>query len=220
MYRTLLATLVLAIPSALFAQVTLDGPYQVNYASNLNLGDGVVNVTNTGASAGDNTPVVNGNSYGDICVNAYVYAPDQELAACCSCLVSPNSIHAWPVVFGSGALLANVNNTTVLGSINSTHSVVIKLLATAAVGIPSLGASCNRPDTPGTVVSGLVAWGTHSHPTNTSTVAITETPFVNSTLSGGEFGKLTSDCNFVLTRGSGSVCPGCITGGLNLNTGL
>ncbi|MBV9939032.1 MAG: DUF11 domain-containing protein [Acidobacteriaceae bacterium] len=42
--------------------------YQLNYASNLNLGDGVVNLTNSGASAGANTPVVGQNSYGDICV--------------------------------------------------------------------------------------------------------------------------------------------------------
>jgi hypothetical protein len=218
MYRTILATFVLAVPTVLFAQAG-DSPYQVNYASNLNLGDGVVNVTNDGASA-TAPPIVNGNSYGDICVNAYVYAPDQELAACCSCLVSPNSIHAWPVIFGSGALLANVNNTTVANSIATTHSVVIKLLATQAVGIPSLNVSCNRPDTPGTLVAGMIAWGTHSHPTNTPSVAITETPFVNGTLSAGELSKLTGDCNNLLTRGSGSVCPGCITGGLALNTTL
>jgi len=220
MFRKAIASLILAVPASLFAQVTLDGPYQVNYASHLDLADGVVNVTNSGASAGSNVPVVNFNSYGDICVNAYVYAPDQELAACCSCLVSPNSLHSWPVSFGTSNLLHNVNNTTVLASINATHSVVIKLLATAPNGIPALTDSCPRPDSPNGVVNGLVAWGTHSHPTNVPGAALTETQFVNSSLSTGELGKLTNDCRASLTTGSGSQCPGCLTGGLDLGTSL
>jgi len=212
--RTTIALAALTIPAALFGQnpITADSPYQVNYASHLDLGDGVVNVTNSGASAGGNVPIANGNTFGYICANVYVYAPDQELAACCSCAVSPNSLHAWPISFGPGNLLSNVNNTTTLRSINETHSVVIKLVATAATN-----GTCARPDAPDGLATGMVAWATHSHPTNTSTVAITETPFVPATLSAGEAGKLTQDCGFLLTRGSGSVCPGCITGGLGVS---
>jgi hypothetical protein len=162
----------------------------------------------------------------------YVYAPDQEQATCCTCLVSPNSLHAWPVVFGPNALLANPGNLNAAAVINSTHSVVIKLLATYPTGSfssatntcagPTLGASSSNGTSIATaaVAYGMVAWGTHSHPTNTATVAITETPFVNSALSQGEVGKLTGDCFVALHEGSGQQCPGCITGGLALGTSL
>jgi len=214
--KTLAALAALSIPVAMFGQnpITADGPYQVNYASRLNLGDDVVNITNDGASAGANVPIAGGNTFGYICANIYVYAPDQELAACCSCAVSPNSLHAFPVSYGPGNLLSNNNNTTVAQSIvNGNSSVVIKLLATAATG-----GTCAGPGNPGTPVNGMLAWATHSHPTNTATVAITETEFLNGSLSAGELGKLTQDCSFMLTRGSGTVCPGCITGGLTAPT--
>jgi hypothetical protein len=215
--KVLSSLAVLAIPAALFAQnpITADSPYQINYASNLNAGDGVINVTNSGASADGNEPIVGGNTYGDICVNAYIYAPDQEQATCCTCLVSPNSLHSWPIFFGTGNLLSNVTNGTVLNSIrNNNYSVVIKLVSTVASGIPGT-ASCPSPAAPNAVANGLVAWGSHSHPTNTGTVAITETPFVPATLSAGEYAKLRNDCSFNLTRGSQQVCPGCRLGGLN-----
>jgi hypothetical protein len=218
--RVLSSLAALAIPAALFAQnpITADSPYQINYASNLNAGDGVINVTNSGASAGGNEPIVGANTYGDICVNAYIYAPDQEQATCCTCLVSPNSLHSWPIFFGTGNLLQNVTNTAVLNSIrNNNYSVTIKLVATAPAGIPGT-ATCASPGSPDGLVTGMVAWGSHSHPTNTATVAITETPFVPATLSAGEAAKLTNDCRFNLTRGSQVQCPGCRLGGLN--TGL
>lgn len=228
MFRKVLASLVLALPASLLAQDSLsttaasDGAFAVNYASNLHLGDGVVNVTNTGASAGTSTPLVNRNSYGDICVNAYVYAPDQELAACCTCKVTPNALKSWPIIYGPNSLLANTRNGFVLDAIRrGNNSVVIKLLATVASGISGNDPNSSFCPNPGNVIStigrpttGMVAWGTHSHPTNTATVAITETQFVNSTLSVGEFRKLVDDCNNLQGGGSAPLCPGCQYGGL------
>lgn len=218
MILKVLSSLALALPLVMYGQST-DSPYQVNYASNLNAGDGVVNVTNSGASA-TNTPIVGGNSYGDICANVYVYAPDQEQATCCTCLVSPNSLHSWPVSFGPGNLLQNVTNGTVLNSIRTGNSsVIIKLLATRATNAgEGLNASCPSPANVATdanpLVTGMMAWGSHSHPTNTGTVAITETQFGSATLSAGELAKLTGDCSNNLTRGSQMQCPGCRVGGL------
>ena len=198
----------------MFGQVTLDSPYQVNYASNLNIGDAVINVSNSGASA-TAQPIVNANTFGDICVNAYIYAPDQEQATCCTCLVSPNSLHSWAVSFGPGNLLTNVPEGGALASIKATNSVVIKLLATVATGAgPTLADTCPRPDAPNALATGLVSWATHAHPTNTTQAAITETPSTPSSLSTGEFLKLTQDCNGNLTRGSQMQCPGCRVGGL------
>jgi hypothetical protein len=230
-----LGSLTLSLPMFGQSDVTTssaqDGNFQVNYASNLERGDGVVNVTNSGASAGTNTPLVGRNSYGDICVNAYVYAPDQELASCCTCKVTPNSLHSWPVYFGPNALLANLQNTAIQnalrGSLNGNISVVVKLYATIANGISGTDPNSSTCPNPGNVIStigrattGMVAWATHSHPTNTAAVAITETQFVNSTLSTGEYNKLITDCNNLQGGGSQRLCPGCQYGGLgvSLNT--
>lgn len=243
MLRTVLLCLALSLPAILFAQeppafpvvqnnATFDGPYQINYASNLDLGDGVVNVTNTGSSAGPTMPINGSNTVGDICVNVYVYAPDQEQATCCTCLVSPNSLHAWPVIFGPNALLANPANLFAAIVINTSHSALIKLLATLPTSSPgSATATCAGPtlgagSTGGTTISaadvvyGMVAWGTRAHPTDTGAITITETTFVNSALSQGEVGKLTGDCFATLQEGQGQQCPGCITGGLALSTHL
>jgi len=212
----LLSSFVLALPLTMFGQAPPEYPYQVNYASNLNLGDSVVNIVNSGTSAGSNIPIVGANTYGDICANIYLYAPDQELATCCTCLVSPNSLHSWAISYGPGNLLSDVPpGGGVAASINATHSVVIKLLATAPTGAgTSLGDFCPRPDIPNAVAPGMTAWATHAHPTNTATVTITETLFAPASVTSGELGKLTNDCNYSIGRGVFFVCPGCRLGGL------
>lgn len=186
--------------------------FQVAYVSNLNVGDGVINVTNAGTSAGSKIPIANGNTFGDICVNVYVYAPDQEQAACCSCLVSPNSLHSWPVIFGANALLNSVNIVNEIGG-GPTHSVVIKMTATAPIGANTANPTCD-PTAQGTLVEGMQGWSSRAHATNATQLAITETPFVSRNLSPGEYGKLTTDCSVTLHEGGGKFCPACGLGGL------
>jgi hypothetical protein len=224
--KILLSLATVLIPAAMFGQYLNDGTginrdaFQVNYASNLQLGDAVVNVTNAGTSAGANVPVPFGNNYGDICANIYVFDPDQEMAACCTCLVSPNSLHSWPVGYGAGALLSGT------GGGNAHHSVTIKLLATNPIPAPN-GTTCDPalgyrdaaahtalPANGYALAPGMAAWATHSHPTNTPTVAITETPFENKVLSAGELGKLTQECSAIVTQQSSQFCPACGLGGL------
>ena len=200
--------------------VSPEDAFQVNYAANLQSGDAVVNVTNAGTSAGLNVPVPFGNNLGDICANIYVFDPDQEMAACCSCLVSPNSLHSWPVGFGAGSLLSLVGGGT------AHHSVAIKLLATNPIPAPN-GTACDPalgfrdaaahavlPANGYNLVPGMTAWATHSHPTNTATVAITETAFASKDLSLGELGKITQECGAIITQQSSGFCPGCGLGGL------
>lgn len=211
----LFSSLILALPLAMYGQNPPEYPYQVSYASNLNLGDGVVNIVNSGTSAGSNIPIVGTNTYGDICVNVYVYAPDQEQATCCTCLISPNTLHSWPVSFGPNNLLQNVTIPSALFSIRASNSLVIKLLATVASGA-GVGTAdyCPRPDTPNDVAAGMTAWATHAHPTNTTTAAITETLFAPASVVSGELGKLTQECHNNLTSGNQVQCPSCRTGGL------
>ena len=77
MYLKLFATLAtLAVPAAMFAQASpevinpvgsnLEDVFQVNYASNLQLGDAAINITNAGTAGGD------------ICANIYVFSPDEQ----------------------------------------------------------------------------------------------------------------------------------------------
>jgi hypothetical protein len=171
--------------------ITADSPFQVRYAANLNIGDSVVNLTNTGAT---------GNN---ICVNVYTFAPDEQEISCCTCQVTPDGL-------ASLSVKNSLINNTLTGVIPT--AVVIKLIATTG--------SCNAA-APGGLVTGLSAWGTtlHALPVTpgspATTYGVTETPFTPSTLSPAEFERATSLCGFIQTDGSGAgICGGCSTGGL------
>ncbi len=184
----------------------LESAFQITYASNLNLADGVINIVNSGSASTDVAPS-SSNVSGAMCINAYVYQPNDQLLACCTCPASPNSLHSWPVIYGTQALLANAPTKP--------NSVVIKLVATQA-GSTSTPTNivCDPTfqNAPFALVPGLTALSTRAHPTNTNAYAITETPFKKVALSTGEGSKLQSDC-MGLPQAT-KLCPACTTGGL------
>jgi hypothetical protein len=178
--------------------------FQVRYASNLNIGDSVINITNGGTQGGTEPS-------GNICVNVYAFDPAEEMVSCCSCNVTPNALNSLSVKTDITA------NTATPGIPNS---VVIKLLATQ-----SSFRSCNAANpTPGNLSSGLVslakgmvAWGTtlHAVPTSPVTYGVTETQFAQPPLSLSELNRLTSTCGFIQSNGSGfGICNACRLGGL------
>ena len=194
---------------AAYAQpnATTDTPYQVNYMSNLNIGDSVVNITNDGAHGAGLGSGTSASVTGAICANVYVYNPDEEIVSCCSCPVTPNGLVS---LSGKSDLINNPLTPA------TPTSIVIKILATAPVG-----GTCNNSallsGTP-TIVSGLLAWGTHLH-ANTSaaagTYSVTETRFSPAILSAGEEARLAYGCGVVANVGSGfGVCNSCRLGGL------
>ena len=194
---------------AAYAQpnATLDTPYQVKYASNLTIGDSVINITNTGARGAGLGFGTSASVTGAICANVYVYDPSEEVVSCCSCPVTPNGL------VSLSARNDLINNPLTRG--NPT-SIVIKILGTVPVG----GTCNNSALLAGTVTTtpGLAAWGTTIH-ANTSaaagTYAVTETAFTPSTLSAGEFARLQYGCGVVANVGSGfGVCNSCRLGGL------
>lgn len=187
--RTFLTLAALALPAGLFAQ---SDAYQVRYASNLNIGDSVVNLTNTGA--------VNGfDPAGNICANVYVFDAREEMASCCSCPVTPNGLNS---LSARRDLISN----TLTGVVPT--SIVIKLTATRPVG-----GTCD-PGAPGGYVPGLRAWGTTVHAAPVG-YAVTETPFAMATLSASEASKLTTQCSFIGVVGSSyGICKSCRVGGL------
>jgi hypothetical protein len=160
--------------------------FQVKYAANLNVGDSVINFSNSGAQG-----AVDG---GNICVNVYGFDPTEELISCCTCLVSPNALESLSV---QNSILSNTLTPA------KPNAVVIKLVAS----VPGTGA----------LASGMLAWGTtlHSVPTPPLGYRVTETPFTNGTLSSSELNRITSQCGFNQTDGSGfGICAGCAAGGL------
>jgi hypothetical protein len=133
--------------------IAADSSYQVKYAPNLNIGDAVINITNTGANGGVGLGSgTTASVAGAFCANVYVYDPSEAIVSCCSCPVTPNGL------VSLSAVSDLINNPLTRG--NPT-SIVIKLLATVPVG-----GTCNNSallaGTP-TLAEGMAAWGTTLH---------------------------------------------------------
>jgi hypothetical protein len=211
-----LSTVALAQPGAIPTPVAAPiDAFQVRYASNLPIGDSVVNLTNTGTL----TLPTGLTTTGNICVNVYTFDASEELISCCSCLVTPNGLNSL------SARADLISNTLTPGV---PTSIVIKLLASTPLGLSptGTGGNCN-PSSPvatpagpgvfGSLVPGMRAWGTtlHALPTTPVTYGVTETSFLPSTLSPAELTKLTLFCGFIQANGSGfGICKSCRTGGL------
>ena len=165
--------------------------FQVRYAANLNIGDSVVDITNTGAAA-----------FGNLCANVYTFDPAEELISCCTCSVTPNGLQSLSVL---KSLISNPLTPAV------PTAVVVKVVATTGSCNAATAASAN-------LAHGLLAWGTTLH-LNSSTAAasysVTETKFSNADLSAAELAHITSTCGFIQSNGSGfGICKGCAAGGL------
>jgi hypothetical protein len=188
-----------------FAQpnVTVDSPFQVRYASNLNLADSVINITNSGARGAGLQSGTGAGVTGAICANVYAFSPDEQMIACCSCPVTPNGLRA---LSAQRDLISNTLTPAV------PTSIVIKLLASVPIG----GSCTGSAAAPGALTSGMLAWGTTTHAGPAAgDLSSTETPFLPATLSAGELSRLTNLCTFILANGSGfGVCPTCQLGGL------
>jgi len=196
------------------AQVSLDNQFQVRYASNLNIGDSVVNISNTGARGGvTNTAGTTAGIGGAICANVYTFSPDEQMVACCSCPVTPNGLV-------SLSARQDLTSNTLTPAVPT--SIVVKILATVPVGgsCTNSAATVGAPE-PATQAPGLVSFGTtiHALPTTPVTYGVTETPFTPASLSATERNKLGSLCGFILANGSGfGVCRSCRLGGLGAQT--
>jgi hypothetical protein len=178
------------------APVAHDTPFQINYATNLGVGDSFVTLTNSGASSTVATPVQNGN----LCINVYTYDPAEELVSCCSCPVTPNGLEFLSV---KNDLIAR----TLTPAIPS--SVVIKLVSSSAP-------TCNPATVgrPGNLLApGMVAWGTTLAQTSAGVYTPERTPFTPATLSGAELNRMTTLCGFIQSNGSGyGICASCRPG--------
>ena len=172
--------------SAAFAQ----GTYFVDYYANNVPASGFdqwIRVVNTGLNG---TPLT--SPVGDICANYYVFDNIQEMAACCSCRITPNEYRAARV----GADLTSNPLTPIIPRFG-----VVKVVTTPYAG------SCN----PTAALTGANAdlarvWGTHLQVTG-GAAYVTESEKIPSTLGAAEAAFLPSACSFVQYLGSGfGVC--------------
>jgi len=192
--------------------------YQINYLANLNIGDGVINITNAGALGADAFGPFAGTT-GRICVNVYAFSPDEQEIACCSCLVTPNAlVHL--------SARTDLISNTLTGVVP--NSIIVKLLATVPGGptnpnsgnqgpFTASGCSPAQPFTFNNLAPGMRAWATRLHalPTSPVTYGVTEGVFQQAALSQGELNKLIGLCQFISGNGSGAgICKTCTLGGL------
>ncbi len=190
------------------ASIFVGPAFQVRYTSNLSLGDGVINITNTGATGASLFGPGFGANVGNICVNVYAFSPDEQLISCCSCLVTPNGLASLSVV-------NDLTSNTLTGV--RPGSIAVKLLSTVA-GTGGSATDCTNSAstavTTATLADGLAAWGTSVHPSPTGT-AVTETAFTPSTLSFGEAASVAARCTNIIGNGSTfGICRACRSGGL------
>ncbi len=188
---------ILACTIVAFAQTpnTVDSPFLVRYAANLNVGESYINMINTNADNDEYTI----NRLTNICVNVYAFDPNANLLACCTCLLTPNSVQHMAVV---GDILANVSGVL-------PTSVVVKLLAT----LPNITkTTCGGAATANsqTLTNGLLAYGTTLHQGPTGVFG-TETAFGPATLTDADFRLMTNSCA-AISKTSNGICGTCKLG--------
>lgn len=191
------------------ATLVVGANFLIRYASNLDQGDAVVNISNTGVNGALLFGPGFGGAAGNLCVNLYAFSPDEQLVSCCSCLVTPNALVSLSV---ANDLLFN----TLTGL--RPNSVVIKLLATGTggtVNAPSFsGASCSNSAAllaAPLALDGITAWGTTIHAVR----KLTETPFLPASLTAAELASISNRCTNIIGNGSSfGICRSCRAGGL------
>lgn len=185
--RTIVMTAALsALPFAARAQTDV---FAVNYYANANApgADATVRITNPGTN-GAPSPV------GDLCALIYVFSPDQQLAECCGCKVTPNGLRTLSVKSD----LTNNPLTPV-----TLVTGALKLVSSTATAAGECNAATATP-TPE-----LIAWATHVQWSGSGGTAVTETPFEKATLSSPELGVLTEKCGDIQDNGSGHGICSC-----------
>jgi hypothetical protein len=199
-----------AVPAAGYA----DSAFQVRYASNLAIGDSVINFSNAGSSSSVDGIAGGGAQNGDICANIYAYSPDEQLVSCCSCNVTPNALNSLSVKND----LASNTLTPIIPS-----ALVIKVLATEGGSLCTANKAASVAANQ--LKAGLLAWGTTIHalpslPGAAVEYGVTETAFASpSSLSEAERSRMTQLCAFIRANGSGyGICKSCKVGGLGASS--
>ena len=183
-----------------------DTSFQLHYAANLNSADSLIDVVNTGYNGASANGPGFGAAIGNLCINAYAFSPDEELLACCSCLITPGATASLSVKND----LISIANTAEMPA-----SMTVALVATLA-GTGGTGSSCTNSAALATSTSfplapsGMQAWDTGVHLTATSVLATTESPFLPATLSPSAMASMAGRCAATYGNSGGTgICNSC-----------
>jgi hypothetical protein len=190
----LLGLVLVAVPGRAQTQTDV---FAVNYFDNVSSDgpDANVRVTNPGTTG---APTLADPTAGDLCALIYVFRPDQQLAECCGCPVSPNGLLTLSIRsdLTSNPLTADPFVNGVIKIVSSTGTV-----ETNPQGQSHLKCDATAP----TPTPTLVEWGTHVQ----NSGALTETAFEVSPLGSDELAALTDKCGDIRDNGSGHGTCSC-----------
>jgi hypothetical protein len=161
---------------------------KVNYFAN-NVGaapHATVRVTNPGTA-----------NWTNLCAMVYVFDNDQQMSECCGCITTPDGLRTFDV-------RTNLTTNPLTGVVSNNGD--IKIVSSAVNNSP-----CD-PTANVTPRPTLRAWATHIQNVVGAAYPITETDFLDATLSAGELASLQADCYFVNRLGSGRGICSCGTG--------
>jgi len=190
-----LTVLCVALAGVLLGTVSVaQDVYQVNYYANAQTDapDATVYIDNPGA-----------NNYTNLCAMIYVFTYDQQMAECCGCNESPNNLNTLSV---NSDLTSNPLTSTI------PTTGVIKIVSAAVNASP-----CDPTANGGYVATlDMRAWATHPNirggNPDPRPNPVTETPFLDASLSAAELAALQSQCAFIEILGSGHGICTCGTG--------
>jgi hypothetical protein len=169
----------------------------VRYVANLDRGDAQIHFTNSGARGAGIFSGTSASTTGAICVNVYAFTPDDQLASCCSCPVTPNGL----VTLSARREFNGDSTSTTLPK-----AFVVKLLPSAPVG----GSCNNGAGSPGAKAPGLHAWTRTTLATAEGYLDISEAAFLATSSSVGERDRLASRCTALNAASVGfGLCWSC-----------
>jgi len=168
--------------------VTVGSPttdyYYVNYVRNASiLTDQDIEIVDPGTNAPNN-----------ICADIYVVTPDEELAECCGCLLTPDQLIEVPVI----GLVSNPANGRAF------NNATIKIISSA----PGAGGTCDAGKP--VPVPALRAWILHEQNfASVGHVSVTEADFQPASLCSDDEHSLATTCEFYETHLSGTGTCSC-----------
>ncbi|MGD1094809.1 MAG: hypothetical protein ABSB35_22805 [Bryobacteraceae bacterium] len=206
--RSLAAFVGATLSTFAFGQVINQGvpdSYQIGYAANLNIGDAVMNLSNSGAAIDLAVALVGGAfpGAGSLCANIYVFDPQEEEVACCTCLTTLDGLYSLSV---KSDLISDTLTPA------TPTSVVIKAVSTLFVGI------CDPTNIdPFFLAPGTLLWGTTLEPASSpGTYGVVPVGYKVGNLTESELSGMTQVCSFIQSNGTGyGVCNFCSTGALS-----
>ena len=173
-------------PGMVQAQTGTTSPYRVDYFDNANTTgapDATLRLSNTGAAGHTN-----------LCADIFVFAADEEISECCSCLETPNGLRKLSVN-------NNLTSSPFAGIYLTEGTIVIVAAATTGGACPVPVHITSAPN------AEIQAWATHIQ----DGFIMTEAPSEVSALSSTEEKALADQCGAIIATTEAPICS-CGTG--------